>query len=136
MNHSMGIDIKVLARDARAPRLAAAGPLGSASPPSATVRAEPMTICWAGQITSQTLRNMVVANPAPIRIDRPAEVVQKLSNSDPRYFCTPRIQMPERKVSRAPKRNHQSARQVMVRIASERVASLTSAKAGVWTKLK
>jgi hypothetical protein len=48
----------------------------------------------------------------------------------------PRIQTPERNVSRAPKRNHHSARQVIVRIASERVASLTSAKAGVCTKLK
>ncbi len=77
-----------------------------------------------------------MANRAPMRIDRPLGVVQKSSKRSPSSFWAPRIHTPERKVSSAPKRNHHKARQVMVRIASDRVASLTSAKAGVWTKLK
>ena len=71
MNHSIGIENRVLHRDARAARLAAAGASGLASPPLATVSALPMTIFWLRQITPQTLRNIVRPRSMPVRIAVP-----------------------------------------------------------------
>jgi hypothetical protein len=44
-----------------APARPAAAAFGSASPPARRLRALPITICWFGQITSQTLKNMIRA---------------------------------------------------------------------------
>ena len=55
---------------------AAAGAAGSASPPSLTVTEEPMAICWAGQMTIQTLAAIVVPSRAPKAMPIPAEVFQ------------------------------------------------------------
>ena len=65
MNHSIGIENSVLTRDARPAASAAAGAAGSASPSAATCSADPMAIFCAGQMTSQTLRNIVVPSSAP-----------------------------------------------------------------------
>ncbi len=45
-------------------RAAGAAP-GSASPPACTFRALAITFFWFGQITSQTLRNIVTASRMP-----------------------------------------------------------------------
>ena len=55
MNTSSGSEKIVFCRDAIAAARPAAAALGSASPPACTLRALPITICCAGQITIHTL---------------------------------------------------------------------------------
>ena len=55
MNTSSGSEKIVFCRDAIAPARAAAGALGSASPPPCTLRALAITICWFGQMIIHTL---------------------------------------------------------------------------------
>ena len=57
-------------------RLAAAGASGSTSPPSLTETDEPMAICWAGQMTIQTLAAMVVPSTNPKAIPIPEADLQ------------------------------------------------------------
>ncbi len=136
MKNSIGIDMRVLARDARAAGLATVAAPGSASPPAATLSAEPITIFCAGQMMTHTLVNIVMPRMAPNAMDVPGTLWKYVLKSLPRFFWNPRIISPVRSVSSAPKRNHHSARQVILRRASERLSAVISAKAGVWTKLK
>ena len=76
MNQSIGIENRVLHRDARAAFLAAAGASGLASPPAATFSALPMTTFWLRQITPHTLRNIVMPKSMPVRIAVPLDPVE------------------------------------------------------------
>src|SRR5260370_42183466 len=128
MKKSMGNDIPTLVRDTRNARRAAPAVAGLAAPPPAVVTALAITIFWFGQITSQTFRNISVPNAAPVRIVMP----QGSLGFAPR---NQRIRKPERKVSSAPHRNHQSARGTSFCVATLLVDASASAKNGPCTKL-
>ena len=92
-----------------------------------------MATCCAGQITSQTLLNMMMPRipPAAMAVPGTDEKYSRVSES-----LKTRIRMPVSTVNIAPQRNHHSARQVTLRMASERPSPLISANAGTCTKLK
>ena len=73
MKKSMGIENRVLVREARNARRPAAAAAGSAWPPPRTAFVDAMTICCFGQMTIQTFRNMRVPIVAPMRIIEKAE---------------------------------------------------------------
>ncbi len=58
-------------RDASSALRPAAAASGSASPPACTLRALAMTFFWLGQITNQTLKNMVTASRMPVAMAMP-----------------------------------------------------------------
>ena len=76
MKNSMGIEKKVLTRDARPAAFAAFAAAGLAWPPAATASADAMLTFWLRQITPHTLRNIVVASNAPIPIDMPCDAFE------------------------------------------------------------
>ena len=77
MNTSTGSEKIVFCRDAIAPRRAAAGASGFASPPACTLRALPMTICWFGQMTIHTLAAITMPMMMPSSSVSPYVLVQK-----------------------------------------------------------
>ena len=69
----------------------------------------------------------------PSRIDTP---LARLKKSLKYSSVAPAIRMPKMAVPSAAQRNHHSAREASLAIASLRAAGVNSAKAGTWTKLK
>ena len=100
MKKSIGIEKRVLHRDARAARLAAAGASGLASPPLATFSALPMTIFWLRQIMPHTLRNIVMPKSMPVRIAVPPAPDRYRSVFSPSPWM-PTSSTPKRNVSSA-----------------------------------
>ena len=72
MKKSTGIEKIVFWREAIATARAAAAALGLASPPAIRLRALAITICWFGQITSHTLRNITRPKRMPTASVGPA----------------------------------------------------------------
>ncbi len=136
MNTSSGSEKIVFWRDAIAPARAAAAAAGFASPPAFSVRALAITICWFGQITSHTLRNITRPKRMPIASVGPAVLCTQKSLPKEPFGAIAMMSRPNTTVAAADQRNHQSARQVSLSNASLRELASISAYAGVCTKLK
>ena len=136
MNTSSGNEKIVFCREAIAPARAAAAAAGFASPPAFSVRALAITICWFGQMTSQTLRNIARPKRMPIASVGPCGVWTQKSLPKVPFGAIPMMSRPNNTVAAADQRNHQSARHVSLSNASLRELASISAYAGVCTKLK
>ena len=71
MKNSIGIDSRVLVREATPPRAPRAAASGIAWPPSFTRAADAMTTCCAGQMMNQTLNHIRLPMTPPMKIAQP-----------------------------------------------------------------